>query len=184
MKKKILLIMVLLLVVIPLIGYGCLSKTSSATPSNSGQSTQSESKTTAPNFSWKDNSGSLINLSDLKGKVVLLDFWATWCGPCRETIPHVEAIYEKYLAKGVEVLGINLDDTSKLDSVKQFIKDNGMKYQVINDASGTVSQQYGVTSIPRFFIVDKNGYIDKMIIGYDPNMEIVISTEIDKLLKE
>jgi peroxiredoxin len=173
MNKKLLIFLLLMFLIVPIISNGCHSN-----------STQDGTKSLAPDFSWKDNNDEVIKLSDLKGKVVLLDFWATWCSPCRETILHVEAIYEKYKDKGVEVIGINMDESSKINAVVEFIKDNGMKYQVISDANGNVGSQYSVTSIPRFFIIDKKGNIDKMIIGYDPDMEIIIGTEIDKLLKE
>ncbi len=175
MNKKSLIFLLLILLIMPIISNGCHT-----TASNLQDSTRS----LAPDFSWKDNDDEIIKLSDLKGKVVILDFWATWCGPCRETIPHVKTIYEKYKDKGVEVIGINMDESSKIDAVVEFIKTNGMKYQVISDAKGNVASQYGVTSIPRFFIIDKNGYIDKMFIGYDPEMETKIGNEIDKLLKE
>jgi len=173
MNKKLPIFLLLMFLIVPIISNGCYSNL-----------TQDGTKSLAPDFSWKDNNDEVIKLSDLKGKVVILDFWATWCGPCRETIPHIEAIYEKYKDKGVEVIGINMDESSKINAVVEFIKTNGMKYQVISDAKGNVASQYGVTSIPRFFIIDKKGNIDKMFIGYDPDMEIKIGNEVDELLKE
>ncbi len=171
MKKKILIILVILLMIVPVFT-GC--NTTSKTPD----------RQKAPDFSWQAQSGKVMHLSDLKGKVVLLDFWATWCGPCRMTIPHVEALNNKYKDKGVVVMGINLDKASSRTAVSQFIKNNGITYLVISDANGKVGNMYGATSIPRFFIIDKQGNIAKMIVGYDPSMEEKFSKEIDSLLLE
>ncbi|MGB9769086.1 MULTISPECIES: TlpA family protein disulfide reductase [Caldisericum] len=182
MKKIIVFIAVILLVAGLLTGCSQTSTNNTANTNNTTAQTGND-RETAPDFSWKDNNGNVVKLSDLKGKVVLLDFWATWCGPCRMTIPHVEAIYEKYKDKGVVVIGINLDQ-GDLSKVQQFIKEQGMKYLVVTDPNSQVAGLYGVNSIPRFFIIDKNGKIAKMIIGYDPNMEDVLSKEIDSLLKE
>ncbi|MFU2157836.1 peroxiredoxin family protein [Caldisericum sp. AR60] len=182
MKKIIVFIAVILLVAGLLTGCSQTSTNNTANANNTTAQTGND-RETAPDFSWKDNNGNVVKLSDLKGKVVLLDFWATWCGPCRMTIPHVEAIYEKYKDKGVVVIGINLDQDD-LSKVQQFIKEQGMKYLVVADPNSKVAGLYGVNSIPRFFIIDKNGKIAKMIIGYDPNMEDVLSKEIDSLLKE
>lgn len=182
MKKTIIILAVLILVVG--LFTGCTtSNTNTSTNTNTTSQSGNTDREVAPDFSWKDNSGKVVKLSDLKGKVVLLDFWATWCGPCRMTIPHVEAIYEKYKDKGVVVIGINLD-TGDLSNVQQFINEQGMKYLVVTDPNSQVAGLYGVNSIPRFFLIDKNGRIAKMIIGYDPNMEDVLSKEIDKLLSE
>ncbi|MGC9099742.1 MAG: TlpA family protein disulfide reductase [Caldisericum sp.] len=182
MKKIIVFIAVILLVAGLLTGCSQTSTNNTANTNNTTAQTGND-RETAPDFSWKDNNGNVVKLSDLKGKVVLLDFWATWCGPCRMTIPHVEAIYEKYKDKGVVVIGINLDQ-GDLSKVQQFIKEQGMKYLVVTDPNSQVAGLYGVNSIPRFFIIDKNGKIAKTIIGYDPNMEDVLSKEIDSLLKE
>ncbi len=167
MKKKIILLALVVILFVSLAG--CTTK---------------NGREPAPDFSWKDTGGSVVKLSNLKDRVVLIDFWATWCGPCKMTIPHVEAIYNKYKEKGVLVLGISVDDSSTAGNVPSFIKENGMDYLVVNDSNSTVSSLYGVSSIPRFFIIDKNGKIAKSIIGYDPNMETVIGDEIDNLLNE
>ncbi|BAL81120.1 peroxiredoxin family protein [Caldisericum exile] len=182
MKKIVIVIAVILLIAGLLTG--CSQTSTSNTTNTNNTTTQTGSnREVAPDFSWKDNNGNVIKLSDLKGKVVLLDFWATWCGPCRMTIPHVEAIYEKYKDKGVVVIGINLD-TGDVSKVQQFINEQGMKYLVVTDPNSQVASLYGVNSIPRFFVIDKNGRIAKMLIGYDPNMEDVLSKEIDALLNE
>lgn len=186
MKKKIFVILVIMLLSSSIFA-GCSNNPSSPSSTNppSSSSTVDTSRAVAPDFSWKDSNGNVIKLSELKGKVVLIDFWATWCGPCKMTIPHVEALYERYKDnKDVLVLGISVDDPSTAGSVPSFIKQNGMQYLVVSDSNSSVSGLYGVSTIPRFLIIDKNGRIAKSINGYDPNMEEVIGGEIDKLLKE
>ena len=192
MRKKILVIILVLLLVVPIF-VGCSSnKTSNSTGNNSSSGTNNSNNTNnvesnrqvAPDFSWQDANGKIVHLSDLKGKVVLIDFWATWCGPCRMTIPHVEAIYNKFKDKGVVVIGVNLDNQASRQKVEQFIKEKGITYLVISDPNGAVASQYGATSIPRFFFIDKHGRIAKMAVGYNPNMEETFSEEIESLLKE
>jgi peroxiredoxin len=186
MKKKIFVILVIMLLGATIF-VGCSTQTSSSNSNNSSSnsSVDNTSRAADPDFSWKDASGNVIKLSELKGKVILIDFWATWCGPCKMTIPHVEALYERYKDnKDVIVLGISVDDPSTAQNVPSFIKQNGMQYLVVSDSNGSVSSLYGVSSIPRFFIIDKNGRIAKTITGYDPNMEEVIGGQIDTLLKE
>jgi peroxiredoxin len=195
MRKKILVLILVLLLVVPIfVGCSGGSKTPGNTNNNSNNSnTQQKTnpillevskRQVAPDFSWQDSNGKIVHLSDLKGKVVLIDFWATWCGPCRMTIPHVEAIYNKYKGKNVVVIGVNLDNQGSRQKVEQFIKEKGITYLVIGDPNGAVASQYGATSIPRFFFIDKHGRIAKMVVGYDPNMEQTFSEAIEALLKE
>ena len=194
MRKKILVIILVLLLVVPIF-VGCSNSSTTNSGNNTSSNTNSGTNTNntnnaesnrqiAPDFSWQDANGKIVHLSDLKGKVVLIDFWATWCGPCRMTIPHVEAIYNKFKDKGVVVIGVNLDNQASRQKVEQFIKEKGITYLVIGDPNGAVASQYGATSIPRFFFIDKHGRIAKMVVGYDPNMEQVFTQEIESLLKE
>jgi len=178
MKKITFLLVLVILLIMIFVFSGCSNNTT-----NNQNTTNPENRAPAPDFSWNDGNGNTVHLTDLKGKVVLLDFWATWCGPCKMTIPHIEAIYEKYKDKDVVVLGINLD-TGDMENVKSFIDQYGMKYLVITDPKSAVAGKYMVNSIPTFFIIDKEGNIAKTIIGFDPNIEDIISKEIDTLLKE
>jgi len=178
MKKITFLLVLVILLIMIFVFSGCSNNTT-----NYRNTTKPEYRAPAPDFSWNDGNGNTVHLTDLKGKVVLLDFWATWCGPCKMTIPHIEAIYEKYKDKDVVVLGINLD-TGDMENVKSFIDQYGMKYLVITDPKSAVAGKYMVNSIPTFFIIDKEGNIAKTIIGFDPNIEDIISKEIDTLLKE
>lgn len=113
-----------------------------------------------PDFKETDIAGKPLSLSNYKGKVVLVDFWATWCGPCVKELPNVIAAYKKYHDKGFEIVGISLDqDRASLD---KFIKDNGMTWVQYFDGKGWESklgQKYGISSIPSTYLLDGDGKI-------------------------
>ena len=114
----------------------------------------------APEISLPGVNDNAINLSSLKGKVVLIDFWASWCGPCRAAIPNVNKLYNKYNAKGFEVFGVSID-SKKVDWLKAIANDK-IKYTQVMDKDGwnsTVAEKYGVYSIPSTFLLDKTGKV-------------------------
>jgi peroxiredoxin len=108
-----------------------------------------------PNISLTSNTGKNLSLDSLKGKVVLIDFWATWCKPCVEEIPNIKKLYAKYKAKGVEVYSISLDENA--NAWKSFIKNKKLTWKQVRDADNTVSTQWGIQYIPSIFIMGKNG---------------------------
>lgn len=114
----------------------------------------------APEISLKNAKDSLISLSSFRGKVVLVDFWASWCGPCRAANPSVVKLYNKYRLKGFEVFGVSIDNKRKawLTAVKQ----DKIKYTQVNDSAGwnsKVGERYGINEIPASFLLDKTGKI-------------------------
>ena len=114
----------------------------------------------APEISLPGVNDSPVKLSSFKGKVVLIDFWASWCGPCRASIPSVIKLYDKYKAKGFEVLGVSIDSKKK-DWLKAIAQDK-ITYPQVNDKAGWYSKTtevYGVNAIPNTFLLDKTGKI-------------------------
>jgi peroxiredoxin len=119
----------------------------------------------APDFTLKSLGGEDVVLSKQKGKVVVVNFWATWCGPCRAEVPHLNAIFEKYRDKGLEIIGISLDRTGET-AVRSFVEKNGMRY-IIAMANSDVTQKFGgVMVIPTTFIVDREGNLRGRWEGY------------------
>jgi cytochrome c biogenesis protein CcmG/thiol:disulfide interchange protein DsbE len=120
----------------------------------------------APDFTLKDTDGKTVHLSDYKGKVVLLDFWATWCPPCKVEIPWFMEMQRKEKDKGLEVLGVAMDDNGWED-VKPFLADMKVNYRVVVGDSATSDAYGGVEQLPTTFFVDRNGKIAAIHIGLD-----------------
>jgi len=118
----------------------------------------------APDFSLKSVDGKTIKLSDYNGKVVIIDFWATWCPPCRRGIPDLVAIQNEYKNK-VVVVGISLDREKTIKDVPGFVKDYGINYPVVYGDDNVVTAYDGIQSIPTSFVVDKNGNVVDMHVG-------------------
>lgn len=117
---------------------------------------------TAPLFSAPDTSGKNISLMDFRGKYVLLDFWASWCGPCREENPTVVKAYQKFRTKNFEILSVSLDQAGKRDAWVKAIHDDGLTWQHVSDLkfwNSEVAQLYAVRSIPQNFLIDPKGKI-------------------------
>ncbi|MHC4630411.1 MAG: redoxin family protein [Planctomycetota bacterium] len=132
----------------------------------------------APSFTLKDLNGKQVSLSDFKDKVVLLDFWATWCGPCVRAIPYVESLHKKYKDQGLVVIGINNErDHTK---VKAFAKTR-MSYLILLDADKQF-KEYGARSIPTAFYIDKEGMIRYRDVGFGPGKEKEMEQKIKELL--
>ena len=118
----------------------------------------------APDFTLSDISGQNTRLSDLKGEVVLVNFWATWCRPCREEIPSMAALNRLMAGKPFRMLAICIDQGGK-DAVNAFFRESGLTLPVLVDSDGSVGKLYGVTGVPETFVIDKKGVIIKKIIG-------------------
>lgn len=132
-------------------------------------------------FTLQDLEGKPISLSDYKGKVVFIDFWATWCPPCRLSIPYVEKLYEQYKDnEDFVVLGINLEESK--EDITKFMKKQKMNYPILLSDKKVISN-YKITSIPRFFLIDRNGEIYNKYVGFAPGVEQLWQKDIEKLLK-
>jgi peroxiredoxin len=136
----------------------------------------------APDFTLKTIDDQEITLSQLKGKVVLLDFWATWCGPCRESIPHLVNLYKTYRENGFEMIGISLDKGDP-QVVRNFTKSMDIPYPVVI-ASEKVVRNYNVTKIPTSFLIDKEGRIRESITGFNSAIAQQITAKVADLTSE
>ncbi len=121
------------------------------------------------------------HVASLRGKVVLLDFWATWCGPCRFLAPRLSAMQARYGAQGLRVVGVTTDGAEK---VAEFAQRTGLKYAMNIDPSGTTSRAYSVSVLPTLFVIDKRGVVRDVAMGYDPGREVQIEALVKTLLAE
>lgn len=112
----------------------------------------------APDFTLKDLNGIEVSLNKFRGKVVLLNFWATWCSPCRGEIPSMVELYKKYKDKGLEIVGVNLDKLGK-SGVEKFSLEYKINFPVLLNPSGEVASQYGVVVLPTTIFLDPSGKI-------------------------
>ncbi|WNB92805.1 redoxin domain-containing protein [Bacillus sp. NEB1478] len=130
----------------------------------------------APDFRLQTLDGKTIKLSDLKGKVVLLNFWATWCPPCRAEMPEMVRFYNERSSEKIEILAVNLTDSDTVGNVKKFTKDYKLPFPVLLDSAGTVGDIYKTVTIPTTFVIDAKGTIKEKHIGpmsYDMMTEFV-----------
>jgi thiol-disulfide isomerase/thioredoxin len=124
-----------------------------------------QGKESAPNFSLKNSSGQAVELAKLHGKVVVVNFWATWCGPCRAEIPGMLDVYQKYRGKGLEIVGISVDRDG-WSVINPFVKKLNITYPVVL-GNGAVTDAYGgIDAIPTTFFVDRNGQVLLRHVGY------------------
>ena len=136
----------------------------------------------APDFSLQSLDGSTVRLSDLKGQVVLINFWATWCAPCREEMPLLDAIYQKYNRLGVELLGINVEDDAS--GAQEYLNETPVTFPILFDPDGRVSKQYQVKAMPSTILVDRQGNVRHIHYGYKPGYENDYQDQIRALVRE
>ncbi|MGA7891906.1 MAG: TlpA disulfide reductase family protein [Candidatus Sulfotelmatobacter sp.] len=125
----------------------------------------------APDFSLEALDGKTMRLSDLRGKAVLLNFWATWCGPCKIEMPWFVELQSQYAAQGLQIVGVAMDDASKEDIAK-FAKDMGVNYPILIGKESVGDQYGGVPALPESFLIGRDGKIVDKIIGLRGRAEI------------
>tara|TARA_Y100001978_G_C23565569_1_gene371477 strand:- start:60 stop:545 length:486 start_codon:yes stop_codon:yes gene_type:complete len=137
----------------------------------------------APDFSLRDINGKEVSLSSHKGKVVLVNFWATWCGPCKLEMPHLDKMDRELESKGFEVLSVSTDDARASSKVKPLVKRGGYGFTVLLDKDTTVVSQYNpAKTLPYNVLIDRGGNIHKVYQGYNPGDEVELRHDVEALL--
>ena len=145
--------------------------------------TRSGKDSLAPDFTLKTLDDHEITLSKLRGKVVLVDFWATWCGPCRESTPHLIQLYKTYREKGFEVIGMSLDKEDERETVSRFVKSMNVPYAVVI-APQEVARNYGVAGLPTSFFIDREGRLREKIPGFNSTIARHMAVKVAELISE
>ena len=136
----------------------------------------------APDFTLKSNSGKNLKLSEHRGEVVLINFWASWCGPCRQEMPLLSELHDKYKSLGFTVLGVNVEQDSS--DAKKLLKNMPVSFPVLFDNDSTVSKQYDVVAMPSTVLVDRNGKMRFLHKGYKPGEEEIYLEMVRSLIRE
>ena len=137
----------------------------------------------APEFALDNLSGDVISLADYKGAPVILNFWASWCPPCRAEMSTFNQIFSEYHDQGITILAVNATDQDSVSRASQFVTENNLNYEILLDHSGFVSNQYNVYSLPTTFFIDKNGIIQRTLIG-GPLPAPLLRIEIEMLMEK
>ena len=139
-------------------------------------------QSSAPDFTLKSYEGENIRLSEYRGEVVLINFWASWCGPCRQEMPVLSELHDKYQALGFTVLGVNVEaDTRK---ARKLLQDQPVSFPVVFDSDSVVSKQYDVVAMPSTVLIDRDGNMRYLHKGYKPGLEDVYQQQVRELVRE
>jgi len=149
-----------------------------AVPAQAVVATQS----VAPDFTLKTAEGRNLRLQEQRGQVVLVNFWATWCGPCRQEMPHLNRLFTKYQASGFTLLGVNVDDDPR--QALAVAARMGLKFPVLLDADKAVIKRYDMGSMPATVLIDRDGRVRYLHRGYREGVEATYEQQIRELVKE
>ncbi len=147
-----------------------------------GTATANGVKGPAPNFTLKSLTGKNLKLSELRGNVVMINFWASWCGPCRQEMPLLNALHNKYEPLGFTVLGVNVEENSA--DARGFLGNTPVDFPVLLDNKNQVSKMYDVVAMPTTVVVDRDGNMRYLHKGYKPGDEKKYRQVVKKLIRE
>ena len=137
--------------------------------------------TTAPDFALRAMSGPNLRLKEQRGRVVMVNFWATWCAPCRQEMPHLSRLYDKYRGAGFMLFGVNVDEDK--DKAAEVVAKLGVTFPILLDTEKTVSKLYDVSTMPSTMIIDRDGKVRYVHRGYLAGYENDYEKQIRELLK-
>lgn len=122
----------------------------------------------APGFAAAtlDATPQMKSLSNYRGEVILLNIWATWCGPCREEMPEIERLHQELGGKGLKIVAVSVDNAGEEQKIRDFVKEFGLNFEVLHDATGSIQGIYRTTGVPETFIIDREGVVRKRLIGH------------------
>ena len=138
--------------------------------------------TMAPDFTLRSMEGPNLRLNEQRGRVVMVNFWATWCGPCRQEMPHLNKLYDKYRDSGFVLLGVNIDDNA--GKATDLAAKLGLKFPVLLDTDKTVSRLYDMGTMPATVVIDREGRVRHLHRGYRDGYELLYDQQVRALLKE
>lgn len=136
----------------------------------------------APAFSLNDLKGKTVTLADYRGKVVMVDFWAPWCGPCKEEMPALEALYRKYSRAGLVIVGISVDESEK--AISRFLEEVPLSFTVVPDNKGRAAEAYRFSNLPTVYVIGRDGIVRSIHKGFWKELTQVYEKEITELLKQ
>ena len=137
---------------------------------------------TAPDFTLKSRSGENLRLEDLRGEVVMLNFWASWCGPCRQEMPHMDDIEKEFRDYGFRVLAVNVDQ--RREDAEEFLDTMPVDFAILWDHDSQVSERYDVQAMPTTVMIDRDGQARYVHHGYQPGYEDDYRAQIRELIRE
>ena len=141
-----------------------------------------DQKIKAPDFTLKSSLGENLKLSEQRGNVIMLNFWASWCGSCRQEMPYIEALYAKYKNLGFSVWGINVDEQS--EDAKKLLHDIKVSFPILYDPKNNTPKLYELEAMPSTFMIDRDGYVRFAHRGYLPGYEDSYEKQIKQLVME
>ena len=136
----------------------------------------------APNFTLDTKNGTQLSLSDFRGQPVLINFWASWCPPCKAEMPGMEIVYQEFQDQGFVVLAINVTHQDSLSDAARFVEEQGFTFPILLDAQAIASQAYQIRSLPTSFFIDQEGIIQQIVFG-GPIPKADLHAKIEDLLK-
>jgi peroxiredoxin len=141
-----------------------------------------EPGTQAPGFTAKTFEGKEVSLADYRGKIVFVDFWASWCSPCRESLPMYDKLAADFGPDDFAIIAVNLDETAS--DARKFISLHPVRYTIVQNPQGDIPKAFGVAGMPSSYLIDRDGTIRQRHIGFDKKDVDLLRAEVSKLLRK